>query len=56
MSKERAIADAQRSANREGKAMVVLNLNQFSPLYVVRDFDTRYEGDRQLVAVVQPQG
>lgn len=28
---------AQRDANREGKAMVVINLNRYSPLYVVRE-------------------
>lgn len=49
MTKERIMAMAQRDANREGKPMAVLNLNQFSPLYVVRAWDERYVGHRDLL-------
>lgn len=34
---ERAKELAQRTADRAGKPMAVLNLNRFSPLYVVRE-------------------
>jgi len=55
MSKlERTLACAQRDADRERRPMAVLNVNQFSPLYVVRDWDDRFEGDRQLVQRVDP--
>ena len=37
-TKQDIIQQAQRTANREGKSMAVLNLNQFSPIYVVRDW------------------
>lgn len=55
MTKERAIAYAQRQADDTGKAMAVLNLNMFSPLYVCRTWDDRFSNDRQLVAKVEPQ-
>jgi hypothetical protein len=53
-SKQDVIELAQRTANREGKAMAVLNLNTFSPIYVVRDWDNRFAGQRELVARVDP--
>ncbi len=34
---ERVKLMAQREANRDGKPMVVMNLNRYSPLYVVRE-------------------
>jgi hypothetical protein len=54
MTKQDAIALAQRTANREGKPMAVLNLNAFSPIYVVRDWDNRFNGQRELVVRVDP--
>jgi hypothetical protein len=48
-SKQDVIALAQRTANREGKAMAVLNLNAFSPIYVVRDWNDRHIGQRELL-------
>jgi hypothetical protein len=53
-SKQDVINLAQRTANREGKAMAVLNLNVFSPIYVVRDWNDRFAGQRELVARVDP--
>ena len=43
-TKQDIIHQAQRTANREGKPMAVLNLNQFSPLYVVEDWHHRFSG------------
>jgi hypothetical protein len=54
VTKEKAIANAQSAANREGKPMVVLNLNRYSPLYVVRYYETRMMSDA-IVAILQPQ-
>ena len=42
MTKERIIAKAQAEANRDGKALAVLNLNPFSPLYVIRFWDESF--------------
>jgi hypothetical protein len=55
MTKQAAIELAQRTANREGKPMTVLNLNPFGALYVVRDYDPSILG-RELVTIVGPQG
>jgi hypothetical protein len=52
---EQITVRAQHAANREGRPMAVLNLNSYSPLYVVRDWDDSFEGDRQLVARVEPK-
>jgi hypothetical protein len=54
-TKKAAIELAQRTANREGKPMAVLNLNPFGALYVVRDYDPSMLG-RELVSIVGPQG
>lgn len=53
-SLEKIKTRAQGDANREGKPAAILNLNQFQPLYVIRAWDDRYIGDRQLVARVTP--
>lgn len=46
---------AQRDANRTGKRLAVLNLNKFSPpLYVIRQWDDRFEGDKGLVWIAYP--
>jgi hypothetical protein len=55
MTKKAAIELAQRTANREGKPMAVLNLNPFGALYVVRDYNPSMLS-RELVAIVGPQG
>ncbi len=55
MTKQATIELAQRTANREGKPMAVLNLNPFSPIYVVRDWDDRFTGAIDLVARIDPQ-
>ena len=54
MTKEKIIAKAQQEADRTGRSLAVLNLNCFSPLYVIRDWDDRYANDQQLVARVHP--
>jgi hypothetical protein len=59
-TKQDVIAQAQRTANREGKALAVLNLNRFSPLYVVRDWRDGFAnysglaGHGELVARIDP--
>lgn len=45
---------AQFAANLERKPMAVLNLNQFSPLYVIRTWSDDMEGDRHLVCKIEP--
>jgi hypothetical protein len=54
LTKERAITLAQRSANHVNRPMAVLNLNPFSPLYIIRERDNKYEDDRELVAKINP--
>jgi hypothetical protein len=60
MTKQATIELAQRTANREGKPMAVLNLNAFSPIYVVRDWHDRFAnysglaGHGELVARIDP--
>lgn len=52
---EKIKLDAARTANREGKPMAVLNLNQYNPLYVIRTYDAaRMDGHKDLVWVVHP--
>ena len=46
---------AQRSANNENRLMTVWNLNQFSPLYVIRDAGDGDEAKHGYVATVHPQ-
>jgi hypothetical protein len=47
-------ASAQASANREGKPMVILNLNRFSPMYVARLAWDGCETGSHFVELVQP--
>jgi hypothetical protein len=54
MTKARAIELAQRSADHVNRPMAVLNLNPYGALYVIREWDDRFDGDRQLVAKVTP--
>lgn len=44
---------AQRDANRDGKALVILNLNRFSPLYVIRDAKD-LPADYPIVCMIEP--
>jgi hypothetical protein len=55
ITKERIMAMAQRDANNSGESIAVLNLNQFSPLYVCRRWDDRYQDDRRLIVKVDPE-
>jgi hypothetical protein len=55
MTKTKAIELAQRTANREGKPMAVLNLNPVWPLYVVRNWDEHFIGSKDFVARVEPE-
>ena len=54
MTKDQIMKRAQLDANREGKPMAVLNLNPYAPMYVIREWSDRYEGNRDLVAKVTP--
>jgi hypothetical protein len=54
MTKKDALDLAQRTANREGKPMAVLNLNPFNPLYVVREYDPRMLGP-DLISIIAPE-
>lgn len=52
---ERTKLEAQRTANRDGKAVVVLNLNRVGvPLYVIRDFSTDARNSERCVWVAYP--
>lgn len=46
---------AQAAADREGRAVVILNLNRFSPLYVVRSVWHGAESDSAFVERVEPR-
>lgn len=47
---------AQATADREQRTVAILNLNPYSPLYVIRDYVDGMEGRPSFVAKVQPQG
>jgi hypothetical protein len=51
---EKVKGRAQFAANLEGKPMAILNLNQFSPLYVIRTWVDDMAGTRQLVCKIDP--
>lgn len=51
---EKIKARAQADANREGKPLMIFNLNRFSPLYVIRTYDERALSRASLVAVIRP--
>ena len=52
--KKLILAKALFDAERTGKPVMVLNLNRYNPLYVIRDFDERLLFSDTLVAVVEP--
>lgn len=45
---------AQFAANLERKPVAVLNLNACGTLYVIRNWDDRMQGDRQLICKIEP--
>lgn len=55
-SLEQIKARAQADANRTGEAVAILNLNTFSPLYVMRYPSTEVRASKRLVAIIEPQG
>jgi hypothetical protein len=57
MTKDKAIAMAQRSANREQKPMVVVNLNPYAALWVVRDWQPTHDliATRDTIIKIEPQ-
>jgi hypothetical protein len=52
--RDRAIANAQREANLGRRTMLVIKLNPYSPLYVVRYASARLSSSDDVVAVVEP--
>ena len=52
--RDAAIQLAKREAKRAGHTMLVLNLNRYSPLYVVRDYSDTLAFSDSVVAVVEP--
>lgn len=55
MTLERIKVMAQRDANRTGDKLAILNLNRFNPMYVIRNWNDKFQGDPQLVMVVNPE-
>ena len=56
MTKQDAITKAQIIANRRGITLAVLTLNPFQPNQcVMREWDQRYEGSKDLVAKITPE-
>ena len=47
-------AMAQRDADREHRTMLVLNLNPYRPLYVVRDWSQRARDSKEFVCEIEP--
>jgi hypothetical protein len=45
---------AQREADKSRRTMLVLNLNPFSPLYVVREWSQRARDSRDFVCEIEP--
>ena len=55
MTLDRIIARAHRDATREGRILVVLNLNLVgAPMYVIRDAWEGCEKHRSFVALIAP--
>jgi hypothetical protein len=55
MTKNQIILRAQEDADRSGETLAVLNLNPYSPLYVIRNWRDAFEGHRELVAKITPK-
>jgi hypothetical protein len=45
---------AQREADKTHRTMLVLNLNPFSPLYVVREWSQKARDSKEFVAEIEP--
>jgi hypothetical protein len=56
MSLTKTIDIAKRDAKTYGRTMLVLNLNRFSPLYVIREYTETLAFSDRVVAVVEPCG
>jgi len=55
MTLESIRSKAQQDANRTNRSLVILNLNRYSPLYVVRDIpEDQRAALKNLVEVVNP--
>ena len=50
----KVIAQAQRDADKTHRTMLVLNLNPFSALYVVREWSQAARDSREFVTEVEP--
>ena len=53
MTKAQVIAKAKRDVEQNGKPLMVLNLNPYGALYVIRDFDERLLFSDNLVEVIE---
>ena len=51
---QKAIDTAQRDADREHRTMLVLNLNQYSPMYVVREWSQKARNSHEFVIEIEP--
>lgn len=54
MTKERALVLAQREADKTHRTMLVLNLNPFAPMYVIREWSQKARDSRDFIAEVEP--
>ena len=53
---ERIRQRARATVNANGRPLVILNLNQFSPLYVMREFWEGADKAKGYVETIQPEG
>ena len=53
---ERIRQRARATVNANGRPLVILNLNQFSPLYVMREFWEGPDKAKGYVETIQPEG
>lgn len=51
---EQVKAMAQREADKEHRTMLVLNLNPFRPLYVVREWSQKARDSKDFVCEIEP--
>lgn len=55
MTRDAAILMARREACKSGNPHCVLNLNQFNPLYVIRQWNSAFKDSRQVIYVAHPE-
>ena len=55
MNKQEALTKAQREADRTGKHLLVLNLNPFGSMWVVREYENQLAKEPG-VWIVSPKG